>query len=161
MTYALTPPIFHIPTPRIPYRSPAQGWPLRGGVYRGLGWPVQFSRASCPVALCCSQYLCRRSNTMWRHHRLSDKTPKPFKIKNFPTSYSKLWKTTKWLYILQLLQFSSPFTSCIKGFSVAQLIKNLPAMWETWVWSLGWEDPLEKGKTTHFSIPAWRIPWTI
>ena len=44
---------------------------------------------------------------------------------------------------------------------VAQLVKNLPAMWETWVWSLGWEDPLEKGKATHSSILAWRIPWTI
>ena len=40
----------------------------------------------------------------------------------------------------------------------AQLVKNLPAMWETWVWSLGWEDPLEKGKATHSSILAWRIP---
>ena len=44
---------------------------------------------------------------------------------------------------------------------VAQLVKNTPAMWETWVWSLGWEDLLEKGKTTHSSILAWRIPWTI
>ena len=34
-------------------------------------------------------------------------------------------------------------------------------MWETWVWSLGWEDPLEKGKATHSSILAWRIPWAI
>ena len=46
-------------------------------------------------------------------------------------------------------------------FLVAQLVKNLPAMWETWVPSLGWEDPLEKGKSTHSSILAWRIPWTI
>ena len=37
---------------------------------------------------------------------------------------------------------------------VAQLVKNLPAMWETWVQSLGWEDPLEKGKATHSSIVA-------
>ena len=44
---------------------------------------------------------------------------------------------------------------------VVQLIKNPPAMWETWVQSLGWEDPLEKGKATHSSILAWRIPWTI
>ena len=43
---------------------------------------------------------------------------------------------------------------------VAQLVKNPPAMQETWVGSLGWEDPLEKGKLTHFSILAWRIPWT-
>ena len=44
---------------------------------------------------------------------------------------------------------------------VAQLVKNLPAMWETWVRSLGWEAPLEKGKVTHSSILAWRIPWTV
>ena len=43
---------------------------------------------------------------------------------------------------------------------VAQLVKNPPAMWETWVQSLGWEDLLEKGKATHSSILAWRIPWT-
>ena len=42
---------------------------------------------------------------------------------------------------------------------VAQLVKNPPAMWETWVQPLGWEDLLEKGKATHSSILAWRIPW--
>ena len=41
---------------------------------------------------------------------------------------------------------------------VAQTVKNLPAMWETRVWSLGWEDPLEKGMATHSNILAWRIP---
>ena len=44
---------------------------------------------------------------------------------------------------------------------IAQLVKNLPAMQETWVQSLGWKDPLEKGKATHSSILAWRIPWTV
>ena len=44
---------------------------------------------------------------------------------------------------------------------VAQLVKNLPAMRETWVRSLGWEDALEKGTATHSSVLAWRIPWTI
>ena len=43
---------------------------------------------------------------------------------------------------------------------MAQLVKNLPAMWETWVQFLGWEDPLEKGMATHFRILAGRIPWT-
>ena len=43
---------------------------------------------------------------------------------------------------------------------MAQMVKNLPAMQETWVRSLGWEDPLEKGMATHSSILAWRIPWT-
>ena len=50
---------------------------------------------------------------------------------------------------------------CITGASlVAQMVKNLPALWETWVLSLGREDPLEKGMATHYSILAWRIPWT-
>ena len=44
---------------------------------------------------------------------------------------------------------------------VAQLVRNSPAMWETWVRSLGWEDPLEKGMATHPSIQAWRIPSTV
>ena len=43
---------------------------------------------------------------------------------------------------------------------VAQVIKNLPAMWETRGQSLGWENPLEKGMATHSSILAWKIPWT-
>ena len=43
---------------------------------------------------------------------------------------------------------------------MAQVVKNLPAMWETWVQSLGSEDHLEKGKATHSSIVAWRIPRT-
>ena len=44
---------------------------------------------------------------------------------------------------------------------VAQLVKNLPVMRETWVQSLGWEDPLEKGMAPHSCILAWRIPWTV
>ena len=44
---------------------------------------------------------------------------------------------------------------------VAQLVKNPPAMQETWGQSLGWEDPLEEGIATHSSILAWRIPWTV
>ena len=47
-----------------------------------------------------------------------------------------------------------------KAFLVAQMVKNLPAMQETWVWSLGQEDTLEKGMATHSSILAQRIPWT-
>ena len=47
------------------------------------------------------------------------------------------------------------------GFSfVAQMVKNLPAIQETWIWSLGQEDPLEKEMATHSSILAWRIPWS-
>ena len=44
---------------------------------------------------------------------------------------------------------------------VAQLLKNPPAMQETWVQSLGWDDPSEKGTASHFRILAWRIPWMV
>ena len=54
--------------------------------------------------------------------------------------------------------------SALEGYGrsslVAQMVKCLPAMWETWVQSLGWEDPLEKGMATHSSILAYRIPRT-
>ena len=43
---------------------------------------------------------------------------------------------------------------------VAQIVKNLPVMWEMWVWYLGWEDLLEESMATHSTILAWRIPWT-
>ena len=46
------------------------------------------------------------------------------------------------------------------GSLVAQMVKNLPAMQEIWVQSLGWEDPLEEDMATHSCILAWRIPWT-
>ena len=51
-------------------------------------------------------------------------------------------------------------TEALRPSLIAQLVKNLPAMQETWVPPLGWEDPLEKGMATHFSTLAWRIPWT-
>ena len=48
----------------------------------------------------------------------------------------------------------------VRASLMAQMVKNLPAMQETWVQSLVQEDPLEKGKATHSSILVWRIPWT-
>ena len=54
---------------------------------------------------------------------------------------------------------SSPL-SLARAPLVAQLVKNPPEMWETWVQSLGWEDTLEKGMATHSSILAWEISWT-
>ena len=48
----------------------------------------------------------------------------------------------------------------LPGFYTFKNVFQSPAMQETWVWSLGWEDPLEKGMASHFSILAWRIPWT-
>ena len=53
------------------------------------------------------------------------------------------------------------FPSVVWASQIAQLVKNPPAIQENWVQPLGWEDPLEKGKATHSSILAWRIPWTV
>ena len=55
---------------------------------------------------------------------------------------------------------SSGLTETHGSFLVAQLIKNLPAIWKTWFRSLGWEDPLEEGIAAHSIILAWRTPWT-
>ena len=64
----------------------------------------------------------------------------------------------------RLLSMESQSRTWLSNFTffhfVDQMVKNLPAMRETWVRSLGAEDPLEKGKATHSSILAWRIPWT-
>ena len=55
-------------------------------------------------------------------------------------------------------EFQVDTEQVVRASLVAQLVKNPPLMRETWVLSLGWEDPLEKGKSTHSSILAWRIP---
>ena len=59
-----------------------------------------------------------------------------------------------------LVIYLIPSINSIWASLVAQLVKNPPAMWETWVPSLGQEDPLEKGMATQSSILAWRTPWT-
>ena len=65
-------------------------------------------------------------------------------------------------HLLHLLHWQAVFLQYVQTHAwaalVAQTVKNLPEMWETWVQSLGWEDPLEKGMVTHSSIFAWRIP---
>ena len=67
---------------------------------------------------------------------------------------------TAWQEYLEGKAFSRHTCSC-KVKVIAELVKNLPAVQETWVWSLSWEDPLEEGKPTHSSILTWRIPWTV
>ena len=83
------------------------------------------------------------------------------------------WLNNNWTKMARTWLISDSISNFCPGFQfrihhrkqgtslVAQLIKNLPAIRETWVRSLGWKDPLEKGKATHSSILAWRIPWTI
>ena len=73
-----------------------------------------------------------------------------------------------WVYLLGFLSCPIDLYFCFcastllsLGFPCGSAGKEPPAMWETWVQSLGWEEPLEKGKATHSSILAWRIPWTL
>ena len=66
---------------------------------------------------------------------------------------------THYVFIL-LHKGNIQHNNIFKGFPGVQPVKNLPAMWETWVQSLDQEDPMEKGMATHSSILAWRSPWT-
>ena len=111
-------------------------------------------------------------------------------LRKFLSKVLKKWLASFWLLILKYpkteikYKFLSKKNSGLKGLNlpaglfilslvtlqsvwffgvslVAQLVKTLPAMQETWVCSLAWEDPLEQGKATHSSILAWRIPGTV
>ena len=78
-------------------------------------------------------------------------------------SLPELWENVKltlnkWQRTRRCQLNNLPFG--LLGLLVAQTVKNLPAMQETQVWSLHWEEPLETGLATHSGIPAWRIPWT-
>ena len=77
-------------------------------------------------------------------------------------AFSTLWSRVVWCSSGAMrLGIRKPSFEPSWASLVSQLVKNLPAMWETWIWSLGWEDPLEKGKATHSSILAWKISWTV
>ena len=82
----------------------------------------------------------------------------------FGNSSASLTKTRRWRLLIILLLKCSSFLTMLRGrpraSQLVQMVKNLATMQETWVWSLDWEDPLEKEITTHSSILSWRIPWT-
>ena len=80
--------------------------------------------------------------------------------------YSFISSSSSFFFFFLFVSSSWPFgfvTGLIfaRASLLAQLVKNLHKMLENWVQSLGWEDPLEKGKATHSSMLAWRIPWTV
>ena len=79
---------------------------------------------------------------------------KPGKVENFLLKKRNVLCICSTLFKTNPLQYS--WASLM-----AQLVKNLPAMWETWIQSLDWEDPLEKRKATHSIILACRLPWTV
>ena len=70
-------------------------------------------------------------------------------------------KALAWARVPSRMGMDKPPKVLLWASLVAQLVKNPPAVRETWVQSLGWEDPLEKGKSTHFIILAWRIPGSV
>ena len=73
-----------------------------------------------------------------------------------------LYLLSSWLRAYRYLTLAPfPVQQLFRSYLVAQLVKNPSAMQGAWVQPLGWEDPLEKGKATHSSILAWRIPWTL
>ena len=83
-----------------------------------------------------------------------------FLIKVFYQVYDLLiFPFSLWL-VMSAMYFEEQFPFW-RASLVGQLVKNPPAMRETWVWSLGWEDPLEKGKATYSRILTWRVLWTV
>ena len=74
-----------------------------------------------------------------------------------------IWIWINYMSVCICQNLSKMYYLCISlyvGFLVAQLVKNLLSIWETWFRSLDWKDPLEKEMTTHFSALVWKIPWT-
>ena len=127
------------------------------------GEEKEFFRASMPAAPAQLGWAAPRSSRFQKgNDSLVFPFGKPFLIQSKLFFFFKQWA-------LRLVKLNSHFyykyflTPCLQSWAslVAQLVKNLPAVQETWVWSLGWEDPLEKGTATKFSILAWRIPWTV
>ena len=82
--------------------------------------------------------------------------------KRYRKKSKRKWKN-EWRRPVRKLWWRNKFketTTSLRASLVAQLVKNLLTMSETWVWSLGWEDALEEGMATHSSILTWRIPWS-
>ena len=106
--------------------------------------------------------VCRKSSTPCAIDLLF--STKSFKIANivlrYAPNFSKaLWRTIKRKNLYRtVVWYFVPLYGYIWASPVAQMVKNPPAMWETWVCSLGWEDLLEKEMEAHSSILAWRIP---
>ena len=109
-------------------------------------------------------YLSKRLKSLLQHHN----SKHPFfgaqpSLWSSSTSVDDYWKNHRFDYMDFVGKVMSLLFNMLSRFVIAwvQLVKNPPVMWETWVQSLCWEDPLEKGKATHSSILTWRIPWTI
>ena len=139
--------------------------------YRVIGWltnPLEATQSKLPV---CFLFLNLNGNWCQQHKRMLQ----PARIRKSPESCpfaggQRLWGTSgarspeafplRIKHMCLVSKYSPPAHNFCIPLLEAQMVKYLPAMWETQVGSLGWEDPLEKGLATHSSILAWRIPWT-
>ena len=123
------------------------------GCVTGMWWVESKDDAENPACGLPWWLFVKESAWQCRKHRFdpwSKRVPHATKLNQCATTIEPVLQSPK----LQLLKFMSQAASL-----VAQRLKHLPAMRETWVRSLGWEDPLEKEMATHSSILAWRIPW--
>ena len=107
---------------------------------------------------CCHCLVSKSCLTLLRSHR-------PYHAR-FLCAWDFLDKNTRVSYHFFLQQTFltpgiEPESLLLEASLITQLVENLPAMQETWVWSLCWEDSLEKGKATHSRVLPWRIPWTM
>ena len=120
----------------------------------GIFVGILFYRAKGPGLLLLTTGVVAR---IWCFHRCD---PDPISGRETKPCSKPLQDKVNWDHnVFSLFRFAL-IMYCIWAFLVAQGVKNMPAMQETWVRSLPWEDPLEKGKATHSSIFAWRISWT-
>ena len=108
----------------------------------------------------CISYL---SPGFWQGFPLAESNQKPWEV--WFAWFKPLWyrvqqgKSGEWIEN-KIHSNGNDFAEGTWAFLVARRVKNPPAKQETWVWFLGWEDPLEKEMATHSSILAWKIPWT-
>ena len=107
-----------------------------------------------PLKLMQKEHLAKLASIQVKNSQLSDYRGN---IPQYNKGYSRRLQLDSWVGKICWRRDRLPSPEFL-GFSVAQMIKNLPAMQETWVLSLGQEDPLEKGMAAHSSILAWRIP---
>ena len=124
-----------------PRSQPSQGW------FWSQELALEFSPRSC--------------NSLGRSHLLCGSGSHSWMTWSF-SSYNNFVNTLVPVLIFKIsfIKFFSAKNILFSVSLVAQMVKNLPAMRDIWVWSLDWEDPLEEGTATHSSILAWRIPWT-
>ena len=142
--------------------NPLQWFLLGKPMDRGAWWPAVHRVAKSWT------WLSTQTHQWFQHHLLKNNQNKTIISSIYPgTFYENQLTIYVWIYFWT--HYSNPLICMsilllilyyLEASLVAQRLKRLPAMQETWVLSLGWEDPLEKEMAPHSSILVWRIPWT-